>query len=89
MVPMENVVLTDAVGKEVKVARSTFIRGDRLARVRKQLGLGATVAEIKKYIRRLSNRCRMDLRPPAQPPDDGDLRGTLLSRSSCLSPLMS
>lgn len=28
--------------------RATFIRGDKLARVRKQLGLGVTVAEIKK-----------------------------------------
>src|SRR3712207_1999723 len=50
MVPVGGLLLTDAVGRQFKVERVTFVHRDRLPRVRAKLGLGATVAEVKKTI---------------------------------------
>jgi len=44
-------MLTEAVGREYRVDRVTFVHKDKLPRVRKRLGLGATVPERKKIIR--------------------------------------
>lgn len=51
MIPVGNLWLTEAVDREFRVDRVTFVHRDKLPRVRKRLGLGAPVSEIKKTIR--------------------------------------
>ncbi len=48
VVPVEILVLTDAVSREFKVERVTFVHRARLPYVRKKLGLGVPVSELKK-----------------------------------------
>jgi len=50
MAPVGALVLTDAVDREFRVLRVTFVHRDRLPRVRTRLGLSATVSEIKRTI---------------------------------------
>jgi hypothetical protein len=49
--PVGELYLTEAVGREFRVDRVTFVHRDKLPRVRKRLGLGATVSEVKKILR--------------------------------------
>lgn len=51
MIPMGNLWLTEAVDREFRVDRVTFVDGDKLPRVRRRLGLGVPVSELKKTIR--------------------------------------
>jgi hypothetical protein len=48
LVPIGNLVLTEAVGREFNVDRVTFVYRDRLPLVREKLGLGERVSELKK-----------------------------------------
>jgi hypothetical protein len=48
IVPVENLVLTDAVSREFEMERVTFVHKDRLPYVRKKHGLGVPVSELKK-----------------------------------------
>ena len=48
LVPIGNLVLTEAVGREFNVDRVTFVHRDRLPLVREKLGLGERVSELKK-----------------------------------------
>ena len=48
IVPVENLVLTDAVSREFKVERVTFVHRDRLPYVRKRHGLAVPVSELEK-----------------------------------------
>lgn len=50
MAPVGDLVLTDAVNREFRVLRVTFVHRDRLPRVRTRLGLSFTVSEIKRTI---------------------------------------
>ncbi len=50
MVPVRELHLTEAVGRQFRVDRVTFVHRDKLPRVRRRLGIGATVAEVKKTI---------------------------------------
>src|SRR5215212_274181 len=48
LVPIGNLVLTEAVGREFKLDRVTFVHRDRLPHVRERLRLGVRVSELKK-----------------------------------------
>ena len=48
LIPIGNLVLTEAVGREFKVDRVTFVHRDRLPLVRERLRLGVRVSELKK-----------------------------------------
>jgi hypothetical protein len=48
LVPIGNLVLTEAVGREFRVDRVTFVHRDRLPLVRERLHLGVRVSELKK-----------------------------------------
>jgi hypothetical protein len=48
IVPVANLVLTKAVGREFRMERVTFVHKNRLPYVRKNLGLGVPVSELKK-----------------------------------------
>jgi hypothetical protein len=53
VIPIDELYLTEAVGREFKVDRVTFIHRDKLPRVRKKkrerLGFGVPVSELKKH----------------------------------------
>lgn len=51
LVPVGNLVLTEAVGREFRIDRVTLVHKDKLPRIRKSLGLSASVSEVKKRIR--------------------------------------
>ena len=50
MVPVGELLLMEAVAREFRIDRVTFMHRDKLPRVRKRLGLGATISDIKKTI---------------------------------------
>jgi hypothetical protein len=50
MVPVGELLLMEAVGREFRVDRAIFVHRDRLPRVRRRLGLGATVSKVKRTI---------------------------------------
>jgi hypothetical protein len=50
MVPVDGLLLMEAVAREFRVDRVTLVHRDKLPRVRKRLGLGATISEVKKTI---------------------------------------
>jgi hypothetical protein len=53
VIPVDALYLTEAVGREFRIDRVTFIDSDKLPRVRRKkrerLGLGIPVSELKKY----------------------------------------
>src|SRR5215211_143297 len=53
VIPVDALYLTEAVGREFRIDRVTFIDRDKLPRVRRmkreRLGLGIPVSELKKY----------------------------------------
>jgi hypothetical protein len=49
IVPVDELYLTEAVSREFRVDRVRFIDKDKLPRVRKRLGLGVRVSELKKH----------------------------------------
>ena len=51
LVLVGNLILTDAVNREFRVDRVTLMHRDKLPRVRRRLGLGAPVSEVKRKIR--------------------------------------
>lgn len=51
MLPIGWLVLTEAVGREFRVDRVTVVHRDKLPRVRRRLGLGVPVSEVKRAIR--------------------------------------
>lgn len=51
MLPVGEVILMEAVDREFRVDRVTLVHKDKLPRVRKRLGLGVPVSEIKRIIR--------------------------------------
>jgi hypothetical protein len=48
VVPVDALYLTDTVGKEFRVDRVRFVHRDKLPRVRRRLGFGMPVSELKK-----------------------------------------
>jgi hypothetical protein len=50
MVPVGELLLMEAMAREFRIDRVTLVHRDKLPRVRKRLGLGATISEIKKTI---------------------------------------
>jgi len=50
MVPVGELLLMEAVAREFRIDRVTLVHRDKLPRVRKRLGLGATISEVKKTI---------------------------------------
>ena len=48
LVPVESLLLTDAVSREFKVERVTFVHRDRLPYVSKRHGLGVPVSDLEK-----------------------------------------
>jgi hypothetical protein len=50
MVPVGELLLMEAVAREFRIDRVTLVHRDRLPRVRKRLGLGATISQVKKTI---------------------------------------
>ena len=49
IVPVDRLYLTEAVDREFRVDRVLFVHGDKLPYVRKRLGLGVRVSELKKH----------------------------------------
>lgn len=53
VIPVKNLILTKAVNREFRVNRVTFVNRDKLPYIRKRLGFGAPISELKKKV---SNR---------------------------------
>lgn len=51
MFPVGELILTEAVGREFRIDRVTLVHKDKLPHIRKRLGLGVRVSDLKRIIR--------------------------------------